>query len=81
LLATEYLNQELGIPGILALYRDAGTLGWNKAIEKAFNKNKLAVYEDIAAYMDKEYRITIAQTWARDKCVREGRALQCANGL
>jgi hypothetical protein len=81
LLATEYLNQELGIPGILALYRDAGTLGWNKAIEKAFNKNKLAVYEDIATYMDKEYRITVAQTWARDKCVQEERALQCAGGL
>ncbi|MEY3103597.1 MAG: hypothetical protein RL256_619 [Actinomycetota bacterium] len=81
LLATEYLNQELGIPGILALYRDAGTMGWNKAIEKAFNKNKLAVYEDIAAYMDKEYRITVAQTWARHKCVLEGRGLQCANGL
>jgi hypothetical protein len=56
-------------------------MGWNKAIEKAFNKNKLAVYEDIAAYMDKEYRITVAQTWARHKCVLEGRGLQCANGL
>jgi hypothetical protein len=81
LLATEYLNQELGIPGILALYRDAGSLGWNRAIEKAFNKNKLAIYEDIATYMDKEYRLTVAQTWARDKCIRDGRALQCAAGL
>lgn len=81
LLATEYLNQELGISGILALYRDAGTLGWDKAIEKSFNKSKAAIYDDIGAYMDKEYRITVAQTWARDKCVREARGLQCANGL
>ena len=81
LLATEYLNQELGIPGILALYRDAGTLGWDKAIEKAFNKPKATIYEDIAIYMDKEYRITVAQTWARDRCVREERSLQCASGL
>jgi hypothetical protein len=81
LLATEYLNQQLGITGILALYRDAGTLGWDKAIEKAFSKNKLAVYDDIATYMDKEYRITIAQTWARDKCVRDTRSAQCAGGI
>jgi hypothetical protein len=75
------LNQELGIPGILALYRDAGTLGWDKAIEKAFSKPKATIYEDIATYMDKEYRITVAQTWARNKCVREGMGLQCASGL
>ena len=25
-------------------------------------------------YTNKEYRITVAQTWARDKCIREGRA-------
>jgi hypothetical protein len=81
MLATEYLNQELGIPGILTLYRDAGTLGWDKAIEKAFSKPKATIYEDIATYMDKEYRITVAQTWARNKCVREGMGLQCASGL
>ena len=25
-------------------------------------------------YTNKEYRITVAQTWAREKCIREGRA-------
>lgn len=81
MLATEYLNQELGIPGVLALYRDAGTLGWDKALEKAFGKPKATIYENIATYMDKEYRITVAQAWARNNCVREERGLQCAGGL
>jgi len=81
MLATEYLNQELGIPGVLAFYRDAGTLGWDKALEKAFGKPKATIYENIATYMDKEYRITVAQAWARNNCVREERGFQCAGGL
>ena len=81
ILATEYLNQELGIPGILALYRDAGDLGWDRAIEKAFNKPKIDVYNDIATYMDKEYRITSNQTWARHNCIPQGNGLQCSGGL
>lgn len=62
LLATEFLHKELGISGVLALYRDAGTLGWDRAIETAFNKSKGSIYDDIASYMLTEYQI--ATKWA-----------------
>jgi hypothetical protein len=76
ILAPEYLNLKLGIAGVLALYKDAGTMGWDTAIEKAFSKSKSAVYDDIAAYMDQEYRIANAATWARPRCDE-----QCKDGL
>jgi hypothetical protein len=57
LLATEFLHKELGIAGVLALYRDSGTIGWDMAIEKAFNKSKAVIYDEIASYMLTEYQI------------------------
>ena len=81
LLAAEYLHLQIGIPGVLSLYRDAGNLGWDKAIEKAFGKSKTLIYDDIAEYMNKEYTITAAQDWARPRCVPQGSIVQCANGL
>lgn len=65
LLATEYLHQKLGIKGVLALYRDAGELGWTVAIEKSFGMSKSAAYDEIALYMSNEYRITMAQNIIR----------------
>ena len=60
-MATEYLNLKLGTTGLLALYRDAGVLGWDKAIEKAFGKSKSDAYDEIALYMKQEYEIGINQ--------------------
>jgi hypothetical protein len=60
-MATEYLNLKFGTPGLLALYRDAGVLGWDMAIEKAFNKSKSDAYDEIALFMKKEYEIGINQ--------------------
>ena len=81
LLATEYLNLQLGIPGVMALYRDAGTMGWEKAMEKAFNKPKISIYEDMAAYMHKEFTIASNQDWARPNCVPRGYSINCSAGL
>jgi len=81
LLAVEYLHLQLGIPGVLSLYRDTGTLGWEKAIERAFSKPKLAVYDDIAGYMHKEYTIAVNQEWAAPRCVPQGSIIQCASGI
>ena len=61
LLATEYLNMKLGTAGLLALYRDSGVLGWDKAIEKAFSKPKSEAYDEIAVYMRDEHRINLSQ--------------------
>ena len=61
LLATEYINIKLGTAGLLTLYKDAGTMGWDKAVEKSFNKSKSEAYDEIAQYMSQEYRITMAQ--------------------
>jgi hypothetical protein len=61
LLATEYLNIKLGTAGLLELYRDSESLGWNKAIEKAFGKSKSEAYDEIAAYMRDEHRINLSQ--------------------
>lgn len=80
LLATEYLHQQLGIAGVLALYRDTGTMGWEKAIEKALKKSKAAIYDDIASYMLTEYQIAAKQEWARPNCSMQGRALLCTSG-
>ena len=80
LLATEYLHQQLGIAGVLALYRDTGTIGWDKAIEKAFNKSKTVIYDDIASYMLTEFQIAVKQEWARPNCSMQGRALLCTSG-
>ena len=80
LLATEYLHQQLGIAGVLALYRDTGTMGWDKAIEKALKKSKAAIYDDIASYMLTEYQIAAKQEWARPNCSMQGRALLCTSG-
>ena len=60
-MATEYLNLKLGTSGLLALYQDAGLLGWDKAIEKAFNKSKADAYDEIASYMKREYEIGVNQ--------------------
>ncbi len=60
-MATEYLNLKLGTAGLLALYRDAGSLGWDKAIEKSFGKSKSEAYDEIALYMKTEYDIGINQ--------------------
>jgi hypothetical protein len=60
-MATEYLNLKLGTSGLLALYRDAGAIGWEMAIEKAFNKTKTDAYDEIALYMKQEYEIGINQ--------------------
>ncbi|MGA0003994.1 MAG: hypothetical protein ACO3GT_07870 [Candidatus Nanopelagicales bacterium] len=76
LLATEYLVQKFGIAGLLTIYQDSGNIGWDLAIERAFGKSKGDAYEEIANYMNQEYRITIAQTWARPKCQQK-----CTNGL
>ncbi len=65
LLATEYLTLKLGISGLLTLYKDAGSIGWEKAIEKSFNKSKSEAYDEIAQYMSQEYRITMAQKIVR----------------
>jgi hypothetical protein len=60
-MATEYLNLKLGTTGLLALYRDAGVLGWDKAIEKAFDKSKSDAYDEIALFMKQEHDIGIKQ--------------------
>lgn len=65
LLATEYLHHKFGVKGLLTLYRDAGNLGWNAAIEKSFGMSKSAAYDEIALYMSNEYRVTMAQTLIR----------------
>lgn len=65
LLATEYLHHKLGVKGLLTLYRDAGNLGWNAAIENSFGMSKSAAYDEIALYMSNEYRVTMAQTLIR----------------
>jgi hypothetical protein len=61
LLATEYLNIKLGTAGLLSLYKDAGEIGWDKAIEKSFGKTKSEAYDEIAAYMQAEHKINISQ--------------------
>jgi hypothetical protein len=61
LLATEYLNIKLGTAGLLALYKEAGSIGWDKSIEKSFNTSKSAAYDEIAAYMSSEHRINLTQ--------------------
>lgn len=61
LLGTEYLNIKFGTSGLLALYKDAGDIGWDKAIEKAFGKTKSEAYDEIAAYMQAEHRINVSQ--------------------
>ncbi len=65
LLATEYLTLKLGISGLLSLYKDAGTMGWDKAIEKSFNKSKSEAYDEMAQYMSVEYQITMTQKIVR----------------
>jgi hypothetical protein len=65
-MATEYLNLKLGTAGLLALYRDAGSLGWDRAIEKSFGKSKSEAYDEIALYMKTEYDIGISQKVIRD---------------
>jgi hypothetical protein len=60
-MATEYLNLRLGISGLLALYKDAGLIGWDRAIEKAFGKSKSEAYDEIALYMKNEYDIGVNQ--------------------
>jgi hypothetical protein len=60
-MATEYLNLKLGTAGLLALYRDAGSMGWDKAIEKSFGKSKSEAYDEIALYMKTEHDIGISQ--------------------
>lgn len=81
LLAAEYLHLQLGIPGVLTLYREAGNLGWDKAIEKVFGKSKTLIYDDIAAYMDKEYMIAANQDWVRPRCLPQGSIVLCAGGI
>lgn len=81
LLAAEYLHLQLGIPGVLTLYREAGNIGWDKAIEKAFGKSKSVIYDEIAEYMNKEYTIAAGQDWARPRCSPQGSIIQCAGGL
>jgi hypothetical protein len=61
LLATEYLNLKLGTAGLLALYRDSDSLGWDKAIEKSFGKSKSDAYDEIALYMKLEHGIVLKQ--------------------
>ena len=65
LLATEYLNIKLGTSGLLTLYKDAGIMGWDKAIEKSFNTSKSDAYDEIAAYMSAEHRINLTQAIIR----------------
>ena len=81
LLAAEYLHLQLGIPGVLTLYREAGNIGWDRAIEKAFGKSKSVIYDEIAEYMNKEYTIAAGQDWARPRCSPQGSIIQCAGGL
>jgi hypothetical protein len=59
------LTLKLGIPGLLSLYKDAGTMGWDKAIEKSFNKSKSEAYDEMAQYMSVEYQITMTQKIVR----------------
>lgn len=61
LLATEYLNLKLGTAGLLALYRDSESLGWDKAVEKSFGKSKSEAYDEIALYMKLEHGIVLKQ--------------------
>jgi len=56
---------KLGTAGLLALYRDAGSIGWDKAIEKSFGKSKSEAYDEIAFYMKTEHDIGISQKLIR----------------
>lgn len=56
-LAVEWLTIQLGIPGILQLFKLAGETSWISAVEKTFNKPYLNVLDDISEYMFKEATI------------------------
>lgn len=68
LLATEYLHLKFGTAGLLNLYRDAGTQGWDRAIESAFKKSKADAYAEIADYANREYLILKNESWAVPIC-------------
>ena len=69
-LANEYLAKELGFAGIITLYQNAAALGWDKGIEKSFNKSKDQVYSDIAQYMYDEYKLIVANSWTYTPLLR-----------
>jgi hypothetical protein len=63
-LANEYLAKVLGIPGIISLYKNTATAGWDKALEDAFSKEKDLIYSDISEYMHKEFSIIKSNKWS-----------------
>jgi len=63
-LANEYLVKILGISGVVSLYKNSANLGWEKALESAFSKDKDQVYSEIAEYMYKEFTIIRNNKWS-----------------
>jgi hypothetical protein len=63
-LANEYLVKTLGISGVVSLYKNSANLGWDKALESAFSKEKDQVYSEIAEYMYKEFTIIRNNRWS-----------------
>jgi hypothetical protein len=63
-LANEYLVKTLGISGVVSLYKNSANLGWDKALESAFSKEKDQIYSEIAEYMYKEFTIIRNNKWS-----------------
>lgn len=64
ILANEYLNLKLGVPGYLKLIRDASTSGWENAISETFGKDRQSFYKDMAEYMKNQYQLVINNSWS-----------------
>ena len=56
-LAVEWLTIQLGIPGILQMFKIAGETNWVTAVERTFKKPYADVLDDIAEHMYKEATI------------------------
>jgi hypothetical protein len=63
-LANEYLVKTLSISGVVSLYKNSANLGWDKALENAFSKEKDQIYSEIAEYMYKEFTIIRNNKWS-----------------
>jgi hypothetical protein len=53
-LAVEWLTLQLGIAGLLEMFKHAGQTNWVTAVERAFRKPYIDVLDEIAEHMHKE---------------------------
>lgn len=78
ILPVEYLVDRLGIPGLLALIREASRSSWASAVQGALGKPKADVYADIAAYAKKEFDLVQANRWSTGYCLFNAKEPVCA---